>query len=75
MMDVKPLVVFDNKTKNGIKAAIDILKLEVNNIGDRMRNGSKNENERIRCSEEMLSHILSIEHLKEVLNESNKVNK
>ena len=74
MMDVKQIVI-DNKTKNGIKAAIEILVAEVQNIREQKHNASKNEDTQVGYTSQMLSHILSIQHLKEVLNEANKVNK
>jgi len=75
MMDVKPLVVIDNKNKNGIKAAIEILKEEVHNIRDQKLNSSKNEYLQIKLSDQMMSYLLAIEHLKEVLRDRDKVNK
>ena len=75
MMDVKPLVVIDNKTKNGVKNAIEILVKEVQNIREQKQKASKNEDIQVGYTSQMLSHILSIQHLKEVLNEANKVNK
>ena len=74
MMDVKQIVI-DNKTKNGIKAAIEILVAEVQNIREQKQKASKNEDIQVGYTSQMLSHILSIQHLKEVLNEANKVNK
>lgn len=75
MMDVKPLVVIDNKTKNGVKNAIEILKEEMHKIRDQKLNSSKNEYIQTRLTEHMMSYLLAIEHLKEVLRDRDKVNK
>lgn len=58
----------ENSLKQTIQVAIDLLIEEVKRIKEEKQQNPKDESIQIGHTSEMLAHILSIQHLREVIN-------